>query len=51
MQTLGVVNAFWQSEIQATSTGKLGSKNFVPGLYDSFLYRQVRPQTGSVPDL
>ena len=36
MQTLGVVNAFWQSEIQATSTGKLGAKNFVPGLYDSF---------------
>jgi len=36
MQTLGVVNAFWQSEIQATSTGKLGAKNFMPGLYDSF---------------
>jgi len=36
MQTSGVVNAFWQSEIQATSTGKLGSKNFAPGLYDSF---------------
>jgi hypothetical protein len=36
LQTLGVVNAFWQSEIQATSTGKLGAKNFVPGLYDSF---------------
>jgi hypothetical protein len=36
LQTSGVVNAFWQSEIQATSTGKLGAKNFVPGLYDSF---------------
>ena len=36
LQTLGVVNAFWQSEIQATSTGKLGAKSFVPGLYDSF---------------
>jgi len=36
LQTLGVVNAFWQSEIQATSSGKLGTKNFVPGLYDSF---------------
>ena len=36
MQTSGVVNAFWQSEIQATSTGKLGTRNFVPGLYDSF---------------
>jgi hypothetical protein len=36
MQTSGVVNAFWQSEIQATASGKLGAKNFVPGLYDSF---------------
>ena len=36
LQTSGVINAFWQSEIQATSSGKLGAKNFVPGLYDSF---------------
>jgi hypothetical protein len=36
LQTSGVINAFWQSEIQATSSGKLGAKNFQPGLYDSF---------------
>jgi len=36
MQTSGVVNAFWQSEIQATVSGKLGAKNFLPALYDSF---------------
>jgi hypothetical protein len=36
LQTSGVVNAFWQSEIQATSSGKVGAKNFIPGLYDSF---------------
>jgi hypothetical protein len=36
LQTDGVVNAFWQSEIQATSSGKLGGKNFLPALYDSF---------------
>ena len=36
MQTSGVVNAFWQSEIQATASGKLGAKNFAPTLYDSF---------------
>jgi hypothetical protein len=36
MQTSGVVNAFWQSEIQATASGKLGGRNFVPSLYDSF---------------
>src|SRR5258707_65648 len=36
LQTSGVINTFWQSEIQATSSGKLGAKNFLPGLYDSF---------------
>ncbi|HUE65914.1 MAG TPA: DUF3108 domain-containing protein [Rhizomicrobium sp.] len=36
MQTSGVVNAFWQSEIQATASGKLGARNFTPALYDSF---------------
>jgi len=36
MQTSGVVNAFWQSEIQATASGKLGAKGFTPALYDSF---------------
>src|SRR5664279_134303 len=36
LQTSGVVNAFWQSEIQATSSGKLGGKALVPTLYDSF---------------
>jgi Protein of unknown function (DUF3108) len=36
MQTSGVVNAFWQSEIQATASGRLGAKGFTPSLYDSF---------------
>ena len=36
MQTSGVINAFWQSEIQATSSGKLGPKTLAPALYDSF---------------
>src|SRR5471032_2019619 len=36
LQTSGVVNAFWQSEIQATSSGKLAGKAFAPTLYDSF---------------
>jgi hypothetical protein len=36
MHTSGVVNAFWQAEIQATSSGKLAGKNFAPTLYDSF---------------
>jgi hypothetical protein len=36
LQTSGVVNAFWQAEIQATSSGKVGGKSFSPALYDSF---------------
>lgn len=36
LSTSGVVNAFWQSEIQATSSGKLGDKSFTPALYNSF---------------
>ena len=36
LQTGGVVNVVWQSEIQATSTGTVAPKNFHPGLYDSF---------------
>jgi hypothetical protein len=36
LETSGVVNAFWQSQIQATSSGKIGEKSFEPSLYDSF---------------
>ena len=36
LTTSGVVNAFWQSEIQATSSGTIGDKSIEPALYDSF---------------
>ena len=36
LETSGVVNAFWQAEIQATSSGKVSAKNLSPALYDSF---------------
>ena len=36
LETSGVVNAFWQSQIQATSSGKVGPKSVEPSLYDSF---------------
>jgi hypothetical protein len=36
LQTQGVVNAFWQSEIQATSSGRVTPNVFAPALYDSF---------------
>jgi hypothetical protein len=35
-QTSGVVSAFWQAEIQATSSGKVGGNTLMPALYDSF---------------
>ena len=36
LETSGVVSAFWQAEIQATSSGKVGPKGLEPALYDSF---------------
>ena len=36
LQTSGVVNTFWQAEIQATSSGKVTARNLAPALYDSF---------------
>jgi hypothetical protein len=59
LQTSGVINAFWQSEIQATSSGKLSGKSFAPALYDSFYTGQAGKkqevsltyETGSAPTL
>src|SRR5665213_1547387 len=36
LQTGGVVNVVWQSEIQATANGTVAPKSFHPALYDSF---------------
>ncbi len=36
LETSGVVNAFWQSQIQASSSGKIDGRTFEPELYDSF---------------
>lgn len=36
LETSGVVNVFWQSQIQATSSGKLDKKGMQPGMYQSF---------------
>ncbi|MDE2184743.1 MAG: DUF3108 domain-containing protein [Alphaproteobacteria bacterium] len=36
LETSGVVNAFWQSQIQATSNGTLTDHLLQPSLYDSF---------------
>src|SRR6185312_14596457 len=36
LTTSGIVNAFWQSQIQATSNGKIPGGKVSPALYDSF---------------
>jgi hypothetical protein len=36
LETSGVVNAFWQSVIQASSSGTIESRLLQPALYDSF---------------
>jgi hypothetical protein len=36
LETSGIVNAFWQAQIQATSDGKIKPKTIEPALYDSF---------------
>ncbi len=41
LETSGVVNAFWQAQIQATSSGKLSGKTLSPALYDSFYTGQA----------
>src|SRR3982750_943991 len=41
LETSGVINAFWQSQIQATSSGKLSGKTLAPALYDSFYTGQA----------
>jgi len=40
LETSGVINAFWQSQIQATSSGKLAAKNLAPALYESASLRK-----------
>src|SRR5580692_3713989 len=32
LETSGIVNAFWQAQIQATSSGKVAAKSFSPAL-------------------
>ena len=36
LETSGIVNAFWQAQIQATSNGKIAAGALKPVLYDSF---------------
>ena len=40
LETGGVVNAFWKSTIQATSSGSIAARSVTPVLYDSFTIRR-----------
>ena len=44
-RTSGIVNAFWQARIQATSTGEILGNHFQPSLYDSFTTKKDKSST------
>jgi hypothetical protein len=43
-ETSGIVNTFWQSIIDASSTGQISSNGVTPTLYDSFYRRGAKHQ-------
>jgi hypothetical protein len=43
-ETSGIVNAFWQSIIDASSTGQIAGRSVSPTLYDSFYRRGSKHQ-------
>ena len=51
LQTGGVVNAFWQSEIQATSTGTVAPKSVSSVAIRFVLHRPLGQEAGSVAHL
>jgi hypothetical protein len=40
LETLGIVNRFWQSKIETASHGRIGEDRVQPAVYDSFATRQ-----------
>jgi hypothetical protein len=40
LETLGIVNRFWQSKIETASHGRIGGERVQPAVYDSFATRQ-----------
>jgi hypothetical protein len=48
LETSGIVNAFWQARIQATSTGEILGNHFQPSLYDSFTTKKDSKQQVSL---
>ncbi len=48
LETSGIVNAFWQARIQATSTGEILGNKLQPSLYDSFTTKKDSRQQVSL---
>ena len=48
LETGGMVNALWQAEIQATSSGKIAGNGLEPALYDSFNTQRSKKQQVSL---
>ena len=44
LETSGIVNAFWQSKIEAASSGSLSQGRVQPSLYDSFSQNRSLPR-------
>jgi hypothetical protein len=48
LETSGIVNAFWQARIQATSSGEIVGNRLQPSLYDSFTTKKDSKQQVSL---
>ena len=44
LETKGIVNAFWQAKIEASSSGQLAKGRVQPSLYDSFSQNRSTPR-------
>lgn len=44
LETKGIVNAFWQAKIEASSNGLVGDGRVQPSLYDSFSQNRSQPR-------
>ncbi len=44
LETKGIVNAFWQAKIEASSNGSVGNGRVQPNLYDSFSQNRSQPR-------
>lgn len=48
LETGGMVNALWQAQIQATSSGRIAGRTLAPALYDSFNTQRSKKQQVSL---